>query len=288
MIYCNVGKNVCYYTLFYCVVGLILYIEEKDVTSWFNAASDNDDAAHDKVSVSRKSATSVDVTFSSGFTLAIGVKAQQLDITVGAPSEFKNLTQGLMGIFNGDSSDDLTPASGRVALNSNGSSERDIFSQFGETWRIERADSIFKYIDDTTFETFDRKDFEPLFLQEVLNKMTDEEKKKVDEKCKGNNECIFDYAITGKEDAADASLDTSAKNTKEAETLANSSPLIAVSSVLNATIDKEVTLHVTTSDKDGDDVTLSLQSELPVGATFDAKSGTFKWTPRSLEPVNIS
>ena len=63
--------------------------------------------------------------------------------------------------------------------------------------RIERADSIFKYIDDTTFETFDRKDFEPLFLQEVLNKMTDEEKKKVDEKCKGNNECIFDYAITG-------------------------------------------------------------------------------------------
>jgi len=66
MIYCNVGKNVCNYTLFYCVVGLILYIEEKDVTSWFNAASDNDDAAHDKVSVSRKSATSVDVTFSSG------------------------------------------------------------------------------------------------------------------------------------------------------------------------------------------------------------------------------
>ena len=64
--------------------------------------------------------------------------------------------------------------------------------------RIERADSIFKYIDDTTFEIFDKKDFEPLFLQEVLNKMTAEEKKKVDEKCKGNNECIFDYAITGK------------------------------------------------------------------------------------------
>ena len=64
--------------------------------------------------------------------------------------------------------------------------------------RIEKADSIFKYIDDTTFETFDRKDFEPLFLQEVLKNMTVEEKEKVDEKCKGNNECIFDYAITGK------------------------------------------------------------------------------------------
>ena len=69
---------------------------------------------------------------------------------------------------------------------------------------------------------------------------------------------------------------------------ANSSPVIAVSSVLNATIDKEVTLHVTTSDKDGDEVTLSLQSELPAGATFDEKNGIFKWTPRNLERVNIS
>ena len=69
---------------------------------------------------------------------------------------------------------------------------------------------------------------------------------------------------------------------------ANSSPVIIVSSTLNATIDKDVTLHVTTSDKDGDDVTLSLQSELPAGANFDAKSGIFKWTPGSMEPVNIS
>ena len=37
-----------------------------------------------------------------------------------------------MGIFNGDPSDDLTPAGGVAALN-NGSSERDIFSKFGET-----------------------------------------------------------------------------------------------------------------------------------------------------------
>ena len=65
------------------------------------------------------------------------------------------------------------------------------------TGRIERADSIFKYTEDTTFETFDRKNFEPLFLQEVLDKMTDKQQKLVEEKCNGNNECIFDYAITG-------------------------------------------------------------------------------------------
>ena len=66
------------------------------------------------------------------------------------------------------------------------------------TGRIERADSIFKYTEDTTFETFDRRKFEPLFLQEVLDQMTDNQRQLVEKKCNGNNECIFDYAITGK------------------------------------------------------------------------------------------
>ena len=48
------------------VVGLILYVEEEDITSWFNAASDDDEATHEKISVIHKSATSVEVTFSSG------------------------------------------------------------------------------------------------------------------------------------------------------------------------------------------------------------------------------
>jgi len=38
-----------------------------------------------------------------------------------------------MGIFNSDPSDDLTPAGGGAALNANDSSEREIFSEFGET-----------------------------------------------------------------------------------------------------------------------------------------------------------
>ena len=66
------------------------------------------------------------------------------------------------------------------------------------TGRIERADSIFKYTEDTTFETFDRKNFEPLFLQEVLDKMSGNQRQLVEKKCNGINECIFDYAITGK------------------------------------------------------------------------------------------
>ena len=45
---------------------MVIYVEEEDVTPWFNTAADNDDLSRDKVSVTRKSATSVDVSFSSG------------------------------------------------------------------------------------------------------------------------------------------------------------------------------------------------------------------------------
>ena len=69
----------------------------------------------------------------AGFTLAIGVKAEQLDITVGAPTEFMNKTQGLMGVFNNDPYDDMLPADGGSALKLNRSSERAIFLDFGQT-----------------------------------------------------------------------------------------------------------------------------------------------------------
>ncbi|KAK2171660.1 hypothetical protein NP493_1037g00034 [Ridgeia piscesae] len=103
-----------------------------------------------------------------------------------------------MGRFNNDPADDLQPANGGELLSANASSERDIFTIFGQSWRIKRADSIFKYIDGTSFEHFDRSSFEPIFLQEVLGNMTVSQRQEAATKCKGNHECIFDYAITGK------------------------------------------------------------------------------------------
>ena len=64
--------------------------------------------------------------------MTIGLKAGQLDIRVGAPDEFRNHTKGLMGVFNGDPTDDLqAPGDNTVAL-SNTSSEWAIYYDFGE------------------------------------------------------------------------------------------------------------------------------------------------------------
>ena len=63
--------------------------------------------------------------------MSIGVKAGQLDITIATPKSFEGLTQGLLGVFNGNKSDDLTPPGGAAPLDP-AANESMIFSQFGE------------------------------------------------------------------------------------------------------------------------------------------------------------
>ena len=61
------------------------------------------------------------------------MKESQLSVTVGAPDKFLGQTAGLLGVFNKDPLDDLTPANGAAPLNTNSSSEKTIFFEFGET-----------------------------------------------------------------------------------------------------------------------------------------------------------
>jgi len=71
------------------------------------------------------------MSFTKGLTLGIEVKMQQLSIGVSIPAHFKNKTQGLLGIYNGDVTDDLTPPSGpRLSVNT--SNESEIYHKFGQ------------------------------------------------------------------------------------------------------------------------------------------------------------
>ena len=60
------------------------------------------------------------------------MSVEQLDITVGASDDFKENTKGLMGVFNGDPTDDLQPPDESAVHLSNSSSEKTIFNEFGE------------------------------------------------------------------------------------------------------------------------------------------------------------
>ena len=68
--------------------------------------------------------------------------------------------------------------------------------------------------------------------------------------------------------------------------VANASPNITVDKIFNVTGGQQNILTVTTFDQDGDTVTVTLDSTLPVGATF--VDSIYTWTPSNMEPVNIS
>ena len=53
------------------------------------------------------------------------------------------------------------------------------------------------------------------------------------------------------------------------------------------TVEQENTLTVTTFDADGDKVTVTKNTDGPVGATFE-NDEYYKWTPTNMDPVNIS
>lgn len=71
----------------------------------------------------------------TGFSLEVTLLEGILDFALGVPSEFgSGQTRGLLGVFNGDPSDDLTNANGTILPID--SSEEDIFTDFGQTCEL--------------------------------------------------------------------------------------------------------------------------------------------------------
>ena len=64
--------------------------------------------------------------------------------------------------------------------------------------RILKIDSLFYYAPGESFSKFEKKEFKPLFLEDILKNMTKAEKEKAKKTCGENKECLFDFAVTGR------------------------------------------------------------------------------------------
>ncbi|KAK2167507.1 hypothetical protein NP493_1273g01022 [Ridgeia piscesae] len=201
--------------------ALVIFVEEDEQTSWFANAKLEAEVDFENVSLIKDADSTVSASFKSGFTITVALNESQLSITVAAPDNFLNDTKGLLGVFNKDPSDDLTPADGSAPLATN-ATEKTIFYKFGETWRINMTSSLFYYPQSTDYNTFNIINFTPLFYEEVVGKMTPEEKAEAKKTCGENKECIFDLAVTGNAKAAASGLETTTKNKETADMLGDS------------------------------------------------------------------
>ena len=97
---------------------------------YFNEAQDFKDMSIEKSSVNNNT---VVVSFPSGFSIEVTPGIRLLQITVNANGDMMNNTEGLLGKFNGDKSDDLQYPNG-TTIPAN-ATEKEIF-HLGQTCRL--------------------------------------------------------------------------------------------------------------------------------------------------------
>ena len=133
----------------------------------------------------------VSVHFSIGVSLRIYLFPESMSFLLQMDNSFKGSMRGLLGNFNGDSSDDLMSSSGQfIPINSNLSQ---IHFQFGLSWMITENESLFIYQTPFDYNTYSQPSFLPSFISPNLSEVSQE----VRDLCGDSFPCLFDAVTTG-------------------------------------------------------------------------------------------
>ncbi|XP_072176489.1 uncharacterized protein [Diadema setosum] len=233
--------------------------------------------------------SSFKVTFQNGI----------LDLTMYGPSEYAGLGvgRGLLGLWNGDPSDDFLLRNGTILQPEEGKnlSEAEIF-EFGKSWTVSADESLFDY-GNNSWDDYNDPDFVPQFLDELLAGASTEERNAALELCGDDRSCLFDYLAVGPELGAN-SLDIGAKREADEQSLNNFPPEITDIQELSATgaLMANNTLHVvvgetyvlliTAFDPNNDTITFSLNGTSPQNSSID-DDGRLVWTPANTDRITL-
>ncbi|XP_030834984.1 sushi domain-containing protein 2-like [Strongylocentrotus purpuratus] len=141
------------------------------------------------------------VSFDGGVGLNLKAAEGAMSILLVAPDSFRGQTQGLMGTWNGNASDDFLTPQGSF-LSPDLTTEQ-LHYQFGLLWEIDAAESLFFYEPSKDHESHTDRTYTPVF-EPVANPSVDQSL--VLEVCGTNQFCIFDYQTTGSQSFAQNSV----------------------------------------------------------------------------------
>jgi hypothetical protein len=169
--------------------GLRALVNGEEVN--FGDSQQNDFA---NVTVADLGNQTLSAVFSSGPYIEVKVENGIISVVVvSLPVFMEGKTEGLMGNYNRNITDDLKPNNNADPLPL-ASSLRDIHYKFGITWIVNSSkDSLFTYSGNDSWSTFYDPDFVPLF-EPVFNDSSLENT--TYEICKDDLFCIFDIAAT--------------------------------------------------------------------------------------------
>ncbi|XP_077996691.1 uncharacterized protein LOC144449999 [Glandiceps talaboti] len=242
---------------------------------------------------SEKSEPRIIALFSSGISISVGVveNSTMLDVLFSAPESYKGKTRGLFGIWNDDVTDDFTMYDGTLKTPSIPGAElteREQF-EFGQTWMVTAEQSLFSYLDDESWSTYNDPEFVPYFLDELISRFNSSDKEFLDTAtttCGDNTQCLYDTLATRATRIGKAAKLSSAEFQDGEEKLINYPPIINGTQVIQVTTDQSYTIEYTATDLNNDAITFSLANDIP-GASIDANTGVLNWTPSTTDFVDL-
>lgn len=149
--------------------------------------------------------SSVSVAFACGFTFYVDISPNALSIfaTAEEKNQRRSQTAGLLGLFDGDASNDLTDPEGHVY--SVNSSMKTLHYDFGLKWLVKQSESLFNYTKERSFEYFFKPEFVPNFNQPNISSASLE----AQQVCSQSSECLYDFMTTENKDIAYQTKDVS-------------------------------------------------------------------------------
>ncbi|KAF3827462.1 hypothetical protein GH733_002948 [Mirounga leonina] len=126
----------------------------------------------------------VSATFDGTVTISVTALTNILHTSCSLPEEYRNCTEGLLGVWNDNPDDDFRMPNGST-IPSN-STEETLF-QYGMTWEINGTKLLGKRDDHLP------SNFTPIFLSQLQKNTSDE---KLVAECNGDKQCIYDSLAT--------------------------------------------------------------------------------------------
>nr|XP_060495669.1 mucin-4 [Panthera onca] len=212
----------------------------------------------------------VSASFDGTVTISVTALSNILHASCSLPEEYRNSTEGLLGVWNDNPDDDFRMPNGSTILNK--SDEWQLY-QFGMTWKINDTRLLGKR--DNPLPS----NFTPVFLFQLKNNSSGEN---LVSECNGDEQCIYDSLATGNTSTGLNTKMLFSRYQLMNATLSKYPPSIEGEHVVEAYLGQTKLTQYTSG---SENVIFTLRNSNTDFKLFE--NGTLLWTPKLLEPFTL-
>ncbi|XP_035676218.1 mucin-like protein [Branchiostoma floridae] len=239
------------------------------------------------------------IFYNNALSVKVTAKMSMLHFEFSVPEQYKSATKGLFGNWDGDAENDLVASDGTLLPAD--ASERQIYEEFGETWKVTEVDgpkkTRFTYGPAENIDSFRNESYVPHFT-DMYNASQDPMYATATEICGSRTDCIFDTLQTRDTSVGEAAIQTQQSFDQEVFSREQFPPTVDGPERVVATVGELLEFSVSATDRRGaqtrrtsstNRMTFELGQDAPPDANFvtDGDTATFSWNVSSTEPFSL-